>query len=433
MSITSALQTGVSGLQANATAVGGISENIANANTTGYKKGFAHMITTTASSGGAKGVLSVQAAEVLAIDTAGGLISTGNPTDLAISGNGFFVVSPNTTELDQTNYLLTRAGSFLPDQEGNLINAAGFYLKGFPYTGDGVLSSVDRSSFASMETVNIGTINLSASGTTTMEAYGNLPSQDTGLTTPGAAFETSSEYFTELGGLERVNFSWQPSASSNQWVVTISDPNGGDLGSVQIDFSDSGATAGSPSLYSNATDLSTAPAGFVFDTATGIARITLDNSTTPQSFDISFGEVGSFAGVTQFSGDFSQSFHRDGSNLGDLIRTEFDDEGTIYGVFDNGMRRPLYEIPVGIVANPNGLTERQGNTYALSGDSGSFQALTPKGGGTGVINAGALEGSNVDIAQEMTDLIRVQRAFSTNASVITTVDEMMEETTRLKR
>lgn len=433
MSITSALQTGVSGLQANADAVGGISENIANSNTVGYKRGFAHMVTTTASGGGNKGVLSVEAEEILAIDQPGGLISTGNATDLAISGNGFFIVSPHTDEINQANYLLTRAGSFLPDKEGNLINAAGFYLKGFPYTSDGVLASVDRSSFASMETVNVGDVNLSASGTTVMDAYGNLPSQDTGLATPGAAFETSSEYFTELGGIERVNFSWQPTSTDNEWVVTIADPEGGDLGSVQINFSDSGATSGAPSLYSNPTDLSTAPAGFVFDTATGIASVTLDNGTTPQTFSIEFGAVGSFAGVTQFSGDFTQSFHRDGSNLGTLIRTEFDDEGTIYGVFDNGMRRALYEIPVGIVANPNGLTERQGNTYSLSGDSGSFQALTPQGGGTGVINSGALEGSNVDIAQEMTDLIRVQRAFSTNASVITTVDEMMEETTRLKR
>ena len=91
------------------------------------------------------------------------------------------------------------------------------------------------------------------------------------------------------------------------------------------------------------------------------------------------------------------------------------------------------EVPLGVVDNPNGLGERAGNAYQTTVDSGSFQALTPTGGRVGIINAGALEGSNVDIAQEMTDLIRFQRAFSTNASVVTTVDEMMEETTRLKR
>ena len=105
----------------------------------------------------------------------------------------------------------------------------------------------------------------------------------------------------------------------------------------------------------------------------------------------------------------------------------------MYGIFDNGLRRALYEIPLGVVDNPNSLGKRQGNAYQLTGDSGSFHALTAIGGRVGLISSSALEASNVDIAQEMTELIKVQRAFSTNASVITTVDEMMEETSRLKR
>ena len=92
MSLTSALQTGVSGLSANSTAVGGISENIANANTVGYKRSFSQMVTTTASQGSDKGVLSVIAQEVSTIYAAGGLIATNSNTDLAISGRGFFVV-----------------------------------------------------------------------------------------------------------------------------------------------------------------------------------------------------------------------------------------------------------------------------------------------------------------------------------------------------
>ncbi|MGY9040086.1 MAG: flagellar hook-basal body complex protein, partial [Rhodobacterales bacterium] len=92
-----------------------------------------------------------------------------------------------------------------------------------------------------------------------------------------------------------------------------------------------------------------------------------------------------------------------------------------------------YDIPVAVVANPNGLVEVKGNAYRLSGETGSFSALQANSSTVGSINAGALEGSNVDIAQEMTDLIKAQRAFSTNAKVITTVDDMMDETTRLKR
>lgn len=116
-----------------------------------------------------------------------------------------------------------------------------------------------------------------------------------------------------------------------------------------------------------------------------------------------------------------------------MLRTEIDEAGVLYGVFDNGQRRPLYEIPVATVANPNGLIEKKGNAYGLSSDTGAFIAQRANTGSVGAINAGALEAANVDIAEEMTDLIEVQRAFSTNAKVVTTVDEMMEETTRLKR
>ncbi|QTN37167.1 flagellar hook protein FlgE [Cognatishimia activa] len=433
MSLTSALQTGVSGLSANSTAVGGISENIANANTVGYKRSFSQMVTTTASQGSDKGVLSVIAQEVSTIYAAGGLIATNSNTDLAISGRGFFVVTEQPNETNQGNFLLTRAGSFLPDADGNLVNAAGYYLNGFPYDGDGNLLGVDRSSFASMEVVNVGTVTLAADATTTIDASGNVPSQETGLTTPGAPFITSSEYFTPLGAIERINISWQPTSTANVWAVTVSDHNSTTLGSFDMTFSDSGATAGAPSSYTNITSAAVAPAAFAMDASTGVVSLTLNNGATPQPLTMSFGAIGSFAGMTQFSGDFSQSYDRDGSNLGELVRTEFDDAGTIFGVFDNGTRRPLFEVPLGVVDNPNGLGERAGNAYQTTVDSGSFQALTPTGGRVGIINAGALEGSNVDIAQEMTDLIRFQRAFSTNASVVTTVDEMMEETTRLKR
>jgi flagellar hook protein FlgE len=127
------------------------------------------------------------------------------------------------------------------------------------------------------------------------------------------------------------------------------------------------------------------------------------------------------------------TFDRNGSSVGGLIRYELDEAGTLFGVFDNGQRRPLYEIPVAVVANPHGMIEMKGNAYGLSGESGAFLASQANSGSVGAINAGALEAANVDISKEMTDLIEAQRAYSTNAKVVTTVDEMMEETTRLKR
>lgn len=433
MSISSALQTGVSGLQANARAVGGIAENIANANTVGYKRGFAQMITTTASGGGASGVLSVRAVDRLEIDRVGGLISTNSAMDMAVSGKGFFVVSVGPDESVHSNYMLTRAGSFIPDADGNLVNAAGFFLAGYPYDTDGSIGDVDRSSFTQMSTVNITNTTLSAAATAEITISGNLPSQESGIATPGDPFTTSSEFYTALGESERVSFSWQPTSTDNQWDLTISDEDGNALGTVTIDFNDTGDFAGSPSGYSNVTSTATSPAGFAFDTATGIATLTIDNGSDPQVIEVGIGTPDSYDGITQFSGDFSQVFDRDGSSVGALSRIEIDEGGILYGVFDNGQRRALYEIPIGMVANTSGLVETKGNAYSLTGDSGSFFAHQANTGSAGAINSGALEGSNVDIAEEMTDLIRRQRAYSTNAKIITTVDEMLEETTRLKR
>jgi len=433
MSISSALQTGVSGLQANSKAVSGIAENIANANTIGYKRGFSQMVTTAASGGYASGVLSVHATERLDIDRVGGLISTNSPTDLAVSGQGFFVVTATPNESVPANHFLTRAGSFVPDKDGNLVNSAGFYLAGFPHDGDNGIGQVDRSSFQNMETVNINKTTLAASPTSTVSIRGNLPSQNTGLTDPGDPFTTSTEYFTALGESERLSFSWQPVGTKNVWDVTISDINGDDLGSVRVQFDDTGSTAGSPKAYSNVTNLAALPSVFEFDAIEGIATVTLDNGDTPQVIDLNFGGPDELDGITQFAGDFSQSFDRNGSSVGSLTRVEIDESGSLHGVYNNGQRKALYDIPIAMVANTYGLIELKGNAYGLSGATGSFIAQEATKEAAGAVNSGALEGSNVDIAEEMTDLIRRQRAYSTNAKVITTVDEMLEETTRLKR
>lgn len=432
MTISSAFQTGVSGLQANSKAVGAISENIANANTVGYRRGFSMMVTTTASALGRTGVLSVVAEDQVEMNTPGGLISTGAPLDMAVSGNGFFSVTVNPNETQATNYLLTRAGSFRADAQGNLVNAAGYYLAGYKYNPDGSFPTVDRSTFAQMETVNLANISLSAEATTEVSVIGNLPAQETGLATPGAPFTSSTEYFTPLGAAQRVEFSWQAGTNPNEWDLTVRDYTGAALGTVTVTFNETGPQAGSPASYTNITSTATAPAGFAFDAATGQATLTIDNGGSTQTLNVNFGAPGTFDGVSQFTGDFAQTFDKNGASTGELSRTEID-EGVLYGVFTNGNRRALYEIPLTEVQNPFGLVENRGNAYSLSGDSGEFQNLTPGRSSAGTIIAGALEGSNVDVAQELTDLIKVQRAYTTNAKVVTTVDEMMEETTRLKR
>lgn len=434
MSISSAMETGVSGLFANSTAIGRISENIANANTVGYKRRFTEMVTTTSSAGGAVAPSGVMAAENSTVSQGGALVSSTSATDLAISGNGFFIVSQSPDDPVQSHYFLTRAGSFTPDASGNLRNAAGYYLAGYAYNDAGALSGVDRNGFSGMKTVNTASATIDPSQTSVIGVQGNLPSQETGMATPGAPFTSSTDYYNPLGGTGRIHFSWQPTSTPNQWTVAMSDDAGANYGSVTMTFADSGPTAGLPLSYSGVTSTATAPAGFSFNAATGAATLTIDNGTTPQSLVINLGTPGTSDGITQFAGDFTpQTFGKDGSASGKLASVEIDDAGNLVGVFDNGTRKPLYQIPLGQVTNPNGLTVVDGNAYKLSNAAGTFTNSPAGTGGTGTISAKTLEASNVDIAQELSDLIRIQRAYSTNAKIITTMDQMLDETAQLKR
>lgn len=425
MSISNAMQTGVSGLRANSTAVGRISDNIANANTDGYRRSFAQMVTTTTtSSGTGLAPAGVQAVQGTNVSLDGALRSTGRATDLAISGSGFFVVSRGPDELVESNYMLTRAGSFLPDENGNLRNAAGLFLAGFPYGEDGALGAVDRNRFGDLQTVNIGDVQMRGAPTTAITIGGNVPAQQTGLVPPGDPFLSSAEFFSPLGVAARLQFSWQPTDVPNTWEVTVTDPAGAALGTLGVTFNAEGPNAGTPT-YDN-TNFPT------FDVATGQVLVNVGVPAQPITLD--FGAPDTFTGMTQFAGDYTPlRMGADGSETGMLVRTEIDEKGDVYGVFDNGRRRALFNIPLAQVPNPDGLLTTNGNAFMLSRSSGPMQLGTAGTGAAGTITAGALESSNVEVAQELTDLIQTQRAYSSNAKIVTTVDEMLEETMRLKR
>jgi flagellar hook protein FlgE len=428
MSINSAMQNGVSGLKANMTAVVNVSSNIANANTDGYRRSFAQMVSSTvgstvSASAPPGGVRAVQASE---IDSDGQLRSTSNANDLAISGAGFFVVSKNPNDPSLSNYMLTRAGSFRPDENGDLRNAAGFYLSGFPLRHKRE-SAGHRPEFLQRPVDHQCRVaDRPGRGDLGNGDHGNLPSQQTGAAA-GAPFVSSASVFDPLGATQRLQFSWAPQATQNEWQLSIADEGGAPLGSVTVTFSDTGATPGAPAAYTGLTGLTSAgatPDDGLFDVDIGAGQIvTLD-----------FGSVGSYGGLTQFAGDYSPlDVVANGSSSGTLTRTEVTDNGDVFGVFDNGMRRPIFSIPLAMVPNPNGLIETNGNSYSLSSESGPLELSTASAGPTGTITSGALETSNVDIAEELTDLIQIQRAYSSNAKVVTTADEILDETMRIKR
>jgi len=149
---------------------------------------------------------------------------------------------------------------------------------------------------------------------------------------------------------------------------------------------------------------------------------------------MTIGKPGDPNGLTQLSDSFAPTaITKDGSPVGNLVMVEVDEHGYLTATYDTGFTRTLYQIPLVDVANPNGLIALDNQTYQVSPQSGSFFLWDAGDGPTGSIEGYTREGSTTDVAAELTHLIQTQRAYSSNAKVIQTVDEMLQETTNIKR
>ncbi|GGY50713.1 flagellar hook protein FlgE [Parvularcula lutaonensis] len=440
MSIGSALQTGVNGLRAQATKLATVSDNIANSATVGYKRStteFSTLVVNTGSSASytAGGVTTNIRTEV---SKSGNIIGTDNVTDLAIAGNGFFAVAADPAGQGAA---LTRAGSFRADQFGNLQNAGGYYLQGFPLDPQGnyVNGAPSLTTFASMETVNVNNIQGSAQPTTRIDYSGNVSAGTAG------PFQAGIQYFDEFGASQTISFNWIPNggAGSNVWDLELwAGPVGtgqriGDLSGIDFTGGAPGSVAGTPNYGGATLNLDPGAAGLGFNlnnfvTADGAFDLTLPGPAG-QVITLDIGDENALNGVTQFGGDFSPLTSVDGSALGQLQALDIRDDGTLVAIFDNGEIRPIYQIPLVDVINPEGLNPIDGNAFTLSADSGNLRVAIAGTSGIGTLNAGALENSNVDVAEELTTLIETQRAYSSNATVVQTADEMLEEVTRIGR
>ncbi len=419
MSIYGAMFAGVSGLAAQSNALSMISDNIANVNTIGYKgvsARFSTLVTqaateTTHTAGG------VKSAPYSFIDRQGLLQGSASGTDLAVAGQGFFVVNESSTPGFGDDYYFTRAGSFNPDQNGNLKNAAGYYLQGFDLRT--TTPPPSSSTFTGLQTVNISNLSGSAAATTGVSLGVNLPS--TAAVTD--AFSVTAQVFDSLGNAHDMDVTFTKTAV-NSWTWAASNPtlDGGAtssataVGNGTITF----ATDGTPSAFTPAAPSITLTG---FTTGAGNATVTLD-----------LGTVGDTTGLTQFAGNFTISnIDQDGVRFGNYTGITIDEDGMVTALFDNGQRLSIYQIPLGMFRNPNGLVSKTGNVYLESNKSGNFQLNLASNGGAGDIAPAALESSTVDLAEEFTKMIITQRAYSANTKVITTADAMLEELLRVKR
>lgn len=442
MSLTAAMFSGVSGLSAQSTAMGIISDNISNSSTIGYKDTsaiFSTLVTESAtdtsySPGG------VNVHPSMAVDQQGLITASSVGTHMAIAGGGFFVVN---TQSDPTasggDYLYTRAGTFEPDENGLLRNAQGYYLQGWQIDSNGNIPT-NQSDLAALEPVDISGLTGNAEGTSSIELNVNLSKSQTtfgagyvggdmaaGTTTPH--FVRSFQVYDSVGDAHGITFNFLKTgtgATPNEWTVEITadtdaDGNEDVLSTSLVAFN----TDGTLDLSSGITTLTSA-ISVPWAAALGI--------DTPQAINLDFGSDDQSDGFTQFAGISELvSAEVNGALFGAFKEVAIDPEGNVVANFDNGTSRFIYKIPVATFANPNELSNEDGNAFAVTPESGTFTLREATFGGAGTILESTTESSTVDIAEEFTDMIIVQRTYSAASKIITTADEMLEELIRIKR
>lgn len=421
MSILGAMFAGVSGLTAQSQAIGMISDNIANVNTVGYK-GLRTSFSTLITQSGSQTLHSpggVQSRPIQSADAQGLLQGTSSETDVAIVGNGFFVVNEAAAPGPGNDYLYTRAGRFTTDENGDLVNADGYYLQGWPLDSTGALPATPGV-LSSIQTVNVASLSGNAVPTTTMSLGANLPS----TAANGETHSITAQIFDSLGNAHNLQIDFVYDAATPEWDITIQDPTLASTGAV------SGTVAG-PITRSIAFDGLGAPSAITFP------DIDISWTATPAAAStvaVDLGTLGQTDGITQFSGSFSPGFiNQDGVRFGNFTGVNIDDDGFVTALFDNGQQQALYKLPLAVFPAPNSLQLRDGNAYLETDGSGSVILLEANTGAAGSVSSFSLEASTVDLADEFTNMIITQRAYSANAKIITTADEMLEELIRIRR
>jgi flagellar hook protein FlgE len=435
MSLYGAMMIGVAGLDANSRALSVASSNIANVNTVGYKASDNDFSTLLASSAGSSADSSagVVANQIQHVTEQGGINSTQSATDLALSGNGFFVVSPSLASASSSGqpYLYTRAGSFTPDSSGNLKNTAGLYLMGWPLDASGAVPT-DRNDLTN---INMNNLSGKAEATTKLAIKANLQSSTTAVAsyTPGdmAAgnvtpdFQRTINVYDSQGGAQPLQVSYIKT-SANTWSYEVTYQGAGaNIGSPTNNVIKTGTMSFNADGTLQTADTSAAtPTGSISVTIPWVSSV---SGLNPQPITIDMGTVGSSDGLTQFDNASALvSSSVDGSLFGSLSGVSIDSDGFVTAQFSNGLSQKVFKLPVATFANADGLAAVSGNAYAASNASGAPTIGEANLGGAGNIQSSALEGSTVDLATEFTNLITTQRAYSASARIVTTADQMLQ-------
>jgi flagellar hook protein FlgE len=414
----------ISGLKNHQTFMDVVGNNIANVNTTGFKQSrvtFQDILSQTVrdASGpqnGRGGVnpeqvgLGMLISGIDTIQSQGTLQSTGKLTDMAIQGDGYFVMS------DGKQQLFTRDGSFDLGTDGSLVNPSnGLHVLGWMPDATGKINTATPPGNI---TIPVGS-GMTGKASTSMTVTGNLDANtaSTTATPPGTPYPLSTTVYDAQGNAVPITLTFTK-VGPNQWTFAPSTTQAG----LTV------ATVGSNSV--------------VFD---GSGKITTPSSTSPVSLTLTFANTGTtvpstpqtltldMSAMTQLaSSPSSLTGNTDGASAGTLTSFSVGQGGDITGVYSNGYKQPLGQMALASFANPDGLEKAGGNLFSTSANSGNAQIGMPATQGRGTIATGFLEGSNVDLAQQFTNMIMAERGFQANSKVITTSDEMLQDLVDLK-
>ncbi len=456
MSINSALLAGVSGLVANSSALAAISDNIANVNTTAYKRNqvnFSTMVTSQAvkgeySAGGVQGVTKSFVSQQ-------GLIqSSASATSLAISGDGFFVVTTKGAGLTASDpRSFTRAGAFQPDANGFLVNDAGLYLQGWPVLANGTFG-VDPSDLTLVKPINVKNLGAAVQPTSTVGLSANLNQTTpipavstynaatasmaayaaTGTGTPPDAPPIELTIVDSVGGAHKVALAFCRTTNPNSWNAeiysvpatdTTATPSG-QIAKGLINFNNSGGIdLNASTLFGPATVFPAPPSPQVITlNASGGAvpawATSLGIAANTVTFDIKQ--------LTQLASTSTvNSVTTNGAGAGNIVGVQVSTDGVVSALFDNSQVRKIAQLAIATFPNSNGLSPASGNSYTGALDAGTMTLKTAGAGGAGKISPSSLEASTVDLSSEFTGLITTQKAYSATSKIITTADQMLDE------
>ncbi len=348
MTISSSLNAGVAGLNANATRLATISDNIANSATYGYKRASAdfHSQVINGNAAGQYSAGGVRTSTQRLIDERGPLISTSNPTDIAVSGRGMIPVTTSVSLNSPTSdypMMLMTTGSFRPDAEGILKTETGMVLMGWPANIDGTMPTYPRDTSDGLQPVRVNVNQFAGDPTTAMTLGVNLPATETYAGTSGDPLDLSIEYFGNLGTSETLSVSFAPTVpatgSSNEWTMTLSDSASGGavVGEYTLVFDASRAAGGTLASV-------TTVSGGAYNATTG--AVTLGVAGGP--LDLTIGTIGNPTGMTQLSDSFAPvAIEKNGSPVGNLTSVEVDQNGFLNAIYDIGFTRTIYPDPSG--------------------------------------------------------------------------------------